>query len=85
MKYLLLVSFLVLWVSNQSQSTFVYFQNNTSLQLNVNTIQYGDGVLSNSYWENNSGIIQPWKPSVQVMRTNRTTGITNGNDYFLML
>ncbi len=82
MKYLLLVSFLVLWVSNQSQSTFVYFQNNTSLQLNVNTIQYGDGVLSNSYWENNSGIIQPWQPSVQVMRTNRTTGITNGNDYF---
>jgi endonuclease/exonuclease/phosphatase family metal-dependent hydrolase len=80
--YLNLIILLLFPFCLRSQSTYVYFQNNTSLELTVNTLQYGDATLSSSHWENNSSVIEPWKISTQVMRTNRTTGITNGSDFY---
>jgi endonuclease/exonuclease/phosphatase family metal-dependent hydrolase len=86
MKFTYIIGLLIVKLSLFSQvfcqSTYVYFQNNTSLSLAINTVQYGDAALSPSEWDNNQSAINPWQLSSQVMRTNRTTGITNGSDFY---
>jgi endonuclease/exonuclease/phosphatase family metal-dependent hydrolase len=52
------------------------------MELVVNTQQWGDATLSSSHWDNNQALIEPWQISTPVMRTNRTTGITNGSDFY---
>jgi endonuclease/exonuclease/phosphatase family metal-dependent hydrolase len=52
------------------------------MELEVNTHQFGDATLSASHWNNYQSVVDPWQISMQVMRTNRTTGITNGSDFY---
>ncbi|MGB1315789.1 MAG: endonuclease/exonuclease/phosphatase family protein [Chitinophagales bacterium] len=78
-KYSLFIACLFLIFSARAES-FVYFQNNTSLDLNIST----HSTLGSSYWvENFSGNFEAWKLQNKIFEVNRNTGITNGTDFFL--
>ena len=78
-KYFLFIACLFLIFSARAES-FVYFQNNTSLDLNIST----HSTLGSSYWvENFSGNFEAWELQTKIFEVNRNTGITNGTDFFL--
>jgi len=66
----------------QAQSTYIYFQNNTSLDLDVSATQFGSHTMDPGEWESNTTSIQPWQLSEDVLRTNRESGVHNGTDFF---
>ena len=77
-------SFLLLMAvfSSEAQSTYLYFQNNTDLNLNVSATQFGSHAMDPDEWEANTTSIQPWQLSEEVLRTNRESGVHNGTDFF---
>ena len=59
--------------------TFLYFQNNTSSDVQVSTTS----TLSSSYWVNNfSGTSEAWRLKTKVFDVNRNVGITNGSSFY---
>ena len=68
--------------SSEAQSTYLYFQNNTDLNLNVSATQFGPHAMDPSEWETNTTSIQPWQLSEEILRTNRESGVHNGTDFF---
>ncbi len=81
--YLLLLSFCCFVSSLQAQS-YVYFQNNSSLEFSVNSIQTGPHTMeSDEWWGMNNETIIPWQLNTNVLWTNRDAGIHNGTDFFL--
>lgn len=64
------------------QSTYVYFQNNTDQTIYIESVQSGGNSLSNSYWDATNATLQPWQLTTEGLRVNRTTGITNGEDFY---
>lgn len=82
LKYLTLL--LALLAANALHAiTYVYFQNNTSLPFTVRALQSGGATLSSSYWGGLNGSLTPWQKITQVLWTNRSTGITSGQDFYL--
>jgi endonuclease/exonuclease/phosphatase family metal-dependent hydrolase len=68
--------------SSEAQSTYMYFQNNTELSLNVSATQFGSHAMDPGEWESNTTSIQPWQLSEEALRTNRESGVHNGTDFF---
>ena len=68
--------------SSEAQSTYMYFQNNTELSLNVSATQFGSHAMDTGEWESNTTSIQPWQLSEEALRTNRESGVHNGTDFF---
>lgn len=62
-------------------TSYIYFQNNTSLPYSVRVSQYG-GSLSASNWAANASSLTAWQKSTEVLQTSRNSGITNGVDFF---
>ncbi len=62
-------------------TTYVYFQNNTSLPLQINTVQTG-GTLSASNWGRSATQALAWQREQEILWTSRSSGITNGVDFF---
>ena len=77
----LLLFLLVAFASPLWGITYVYFQNNTSLPLQISTVQTG-GTLSSSNWGATATQALAWQREQEVMWTNRSSGITNGVDFF---
>ena len=68
--------------SSEAQSTYLYFQNNTDLNLNVSATQFGAHAMDPGEWEATTTSIQSWQLSEEVLRTNRESGVHNGTDFF---
>jgi endonuclease/exonuclease/phosphatase family metal-dependent hydrolase len=64
--------------------TYVYFQNNTSLPFSVSAAQSG-GTLATNRWGSNVSSIGAWQQKTELLWTNRSTGITNGVDFYFDL
>jgi endonuclease/exonuclease/phosphatase family metal-dependent hydrolase len=80
MKINYLVCLMMFFIVSAEAESFIYFQNNTSLNLNISTTS----TLSNSYWiQNFSGNFEAWKLQTKIFGVNRDQGISNGSDYFL--
>lgn len=77
---LILLLFTLLLVFKAQAETFLYFQNNTSSDVQVSTTS----TLSNAYWVNSfSGTSESWRLKTKVLEVNRNVGITNGSTFFL--
>ena len=62
--------------------TAVYFQNNTNSNFSVRTIQYGTHILDANEWSATTISISAWQRGVEIMETNRNSGIHNGDDFY---
>ena len=62
--------------------TYVYFQNNTHLSFNVQTTQTGTHTLSSGEWNISANSVSAWQRGLELMWTNRNSGIHNGDDFF---
>ncbi len=62
--------------------SYVYVQNNTSLEFSVNSVQTGDHTLDNDEWWRNTGTIVPWQKKTLALWTNRDEGIHNGDNFY---
>ena len=74
--------FLMFTYGSEAQSTYLYFQNNTELNLTVSATQFGSHTMDSGEWESNTTSIQSWQLSEDVLRTNRESGVHNGTDFF---
>ncbi|MBL7799802.1 MAG: T9SS type A sorting domain-containing protein [Chitinophagales bacterium] len=83
-KYFYLLFFSCFLLSAQGQFSYVYFQNNTPLQLTTRGTQTGGSLASNRWWTT-SDTIRSWEKTKQVMWMSRDAGITNGVDFFFTL
>ncbi|MCP4136825.1 MAG: sphingomyelin phosphodiesterase [bacterium] len=63
-------------------TTNLFVQNNTSFQFDINSTQTGKHILEPDEWDHTSGIITPWQKKISVLKTNRSSGIKSGNDFF---
>lgn len=68
--------------SASAQSTYVFFQNNTEQTLFIESFQSGGTTLNSSYWDAVDDTLVPWQLATEGLRVNRTTGITNGDDFY---
>lgn len=66
-----------------AQTTYVYFQNSTSLDFSVSSVQTGSHTMESNEWWSTSGTINAWQNETNVLWTNRESGIHNGTDFFL--
>lgn len=80
-KFLLFLGF-VLCTSSLQAVTYIYFQNNSSLQFSVSRVQYGTHIMSAGEWGFSGDTIRPWQLNTEVMWTNRNQGVHNGDDFF---
>lgn len=78
----LLVMFVCLEISSSAQSTYLYFQNNTSLSFNVSGRQFGPHAMSSGEWDETNVVITPWQKESEVLRANRESGVHDGTDFF---
>jgi endonuclease/exonuclease/phosphatase family metal-dependent hydrolase len=62
-------------------TTYLYFQNNTSLPFSISASQSG-GSLATNRWGSSVSNITAWQPKTELLWTNRSTGITNGVDFY---
>lgn len=62
--------------------TYIYFENNTSLNFSVNTVQSGTHTLSIGEWNISTALVGQWEGQKEMMWTNRNTGIHNGDDFY---
>ncbi len=74
--------FIAVAIHTFGQVTYVYFQNNTSLNFGVSCTQTGDHVMSAGEWWGMSGNLAPWSRNTNVLWTNRNTGVHNGNTFY---
>lgn len=65
-----------------SAVTYVYLQNNSSIDFAVTTRQTGPHAMDPGEWWGTSGNIAPWAKTQNVLWTNRDQGVHNGTDFF---
>jgi len=76
------VSLWVLPAMGLKAVTYVYFQNNTTLDFDVSVVQYGTHIMSVGEWSGYSGVVAAWTPDREVMWTNRDQGVHSGDDFY---
>jgi endonuclease/exonuclease/phosphatase family metal-dependent hydrolase len=79
---LALLAQVVFQTNGAGQSSYIYFQNNTDQELIIESMQSGGNTLSSSYWDATTDTLYPWQLTTEGLRVNRTTGITNGEDFY---
>lgn len=64
--------------------TDFYFENNTTLDFNITTIQWStnDDPLESDEWTPYNGFSYAWQSKLRVLRVNRNDGIHNGSDFY---
>lgn len=70
------------YTSSIQAETYVYFQNNTHLNFNIQTTQTGTHTLSSGEWNISATTISAWQRELELMWTNRNSGIHNGDDFY---
>jgi endonuclease/exonuclease/phosphatase family metal-dependent hydrolase len=81
-KFLLSLIFLVGCTASGLQATsYLYFQNNTSLPFSV-SVQQSGGSLAANRWGSSATNIVAWQPETELLWTGRSTGITNNTDFY---
>ncbi|OWY21440.1 hypothetical protein C7N43_24820 [Sphingobacteriales bacterium UPWRP_1] len=65
--------------------SYVFFQNNTSLPIQINTSQNGSHALADVAWWGKDGTIAPWQKETNIWWANRNKGIKNGKDYLFTI
>ena len=84
MRKLLLLSTIVLFqVALFAQKTYVYFENSTSLDFTVSSVQTGSHTMDSDEWWQSTANVNGWQNETNVLWTNRDAGIHNGTDFFL--
>lgn len=80
MKHIILLLLFALFTIISRAESFVYFQNNTSHDIQLSTTS----TLGGSYWNNEySGTFEAWKTQTRIYTTNRDEGVTwDENFYF---
>lgn len=68
--------------SQMNAETYVYFQNNTNSSFTVDVTQYGTHIMSPGEWGTTNTNVPAWKPNLELMWTNRNSGVHNGDDFF---
>jgi endonuclease/exonuclease/phosphatase (EEP) superfamily protein YafD len=82
MKKILLGLLLLLFLTELKAVTYVYFQNNSSLNFSISRVQYGTHIMSPGEWGFSGTNIIPWQMKTEMMWTNRNQGVHNGDDFF---
>ncbi|MCP4123303.1 MAG: T9SS type A sorting domain-containing protein [Bacteroidetes bacterium] len=84
MKKLILLSAIVLFqVALFAQTTYIYFENSTSLDFSVNSTQTGAHTMETDEWWYSTADISAWQDETNVLYTNRNSGIHWGDDFYL--
>ncbi|MBX7224811.1 MAG: T9SS type A sorting domain-containing protein [Chitinophagales bacterium] len=82
MKKLFTFLFVLVCLNIWAQKTYVYFQNNTTLNFSVSCTQTGDHVMESSEWWGMSGNLIPFQANTNVLWTNRDAGVHWGNTFY---
>lgn len=84
-RFFLLFSLLFMVCRPLSAESYIFFQNNTSLSLQITTTQSGNYTLPDAAWWGKDGTIAPWQEQSNVLWTNRNKGIKSGQEYLFTI
>lgn len=79
--YLSILCFFCCYIQANAE-TYLYFQNNTHTSFTVDVTQTGTHIMSAGEWGVTNTVVPAWKPNLELMWTNRNSGIHNGDDFF---
>ena len=83
MKYIATLAALAFSVTTAlTQSSSIFLQNNTSLDLQVSAVQSGTHTMSGSEWDLKATEMYPWEMQKEILNTNRDAGIHNGETFY---
>ena len=82
MKKFFTLLFVLISVQIWAQKTYVYFQNNTTLNFSVSCTQTGDHIMEPSEWWGMNGSLAPFQANTNVLWTNRDAGVHWGNTFY---
>ncbi len=79
-----IILILILWSTiyhTKGQSSII-LQNNTDLNFDISSIQFGTHVMDSSEWSQKVAVVSPWANEVELLETNRNNGIHNGETFY---
>ncbi|MFK7798854.1 MAG: T9SS type A sorting domain-containing protein [Aureispira sp.] len=79
---LLLLSFIAFSLLSKAQSSSIYLQNNTALDLEIWAEQTGTHIMSSGEWDLKTTSMYPWEMKKEILETNRNTGVHNNETFF---
>lgn len=82
MKRLLFFILLLLSAPAFAQTSSIYLQNNTKLDLKIRATQYGPNIMNPGNWSLKDTTMRGWEMSKQLLETNRINGISNGQTFY---
>jgi len=79
-------SLLVVFVLFQAQlfaETYLYFENSTSLNFSVSSVQTGSHTMDSDEWWHSTADVAAWQNETNLLDVNRNEGIHNGTNFYL--
>ncbi|MCP4125051.1 MAG: sphingomyelin phosphodiesterase, partial [Bacteroidetes bacterium] len=79
-------SLLLVFVLFQAQlfaETYLYFENSTSLNFSVSSVQTGEHTLGSDEWWHSTADVAAWQNETNLLDVNRNEGIQNGTNFYL--